>query len=50
MHLIIDGYGGNVSKMWDVELVRKFLTDYPDNLGMTRITEPNVVEWCLQKL
>ncbi|MEC9309174.1 MAG: S-adenosylmethionine decarboxylase [Chloroflexota bacterium] len=45
MHLIIDGYGGNVSKMWDVELVRKFLTDYPDNLGMTRITEPNVVEY-----
>ena len=45
MHLIIDGYGGNVSKMWDIELVRKFLTDYPDNLGMTRITEPNVVEY-----
>jgi S-adenosylmethionine decarboxylase len=45
MHLIIDGYGGNVSKMWDMELVRKFLTDYPDNLGMTRITEPNVVEY-----
>jgi len=45
MHLIIDGYGGNVSKMWDVELVRNFLTDYPDNLGMTRITEPNVVEY-----
>ena len=45
MHLIIDGYGGNVSKMWDVELVRIFLTDYPDNLGMTRITEPNVVEY-----
>ena len=45
MHLIIDGYGGNASKMWDVELVRNFLTDYPDNLGMTRITEPNVVEY-----
>ena len=45
MHLIIDGDGGNVSKMWDMELVRKFLTDYPDNLGMTRITEPNVVEY-----
>lgn len=45
MHLVIDGYDGDVDKMWDRELVRDFLTNYPDNLGMTRITEPKVLEY-----
>ena len=30
MHLVIDGYGGNIDKMWDLDLVRGFLYDYPD--------------------
>lgn len=45
MHLIIDGYGGDVDKMWDQELVRNFLIDYPSTLGMTRITEPKVLDY-----
>jgi S-adenosylmethionine decarboxylase len=45
MHLVIDGYGGDTSKMWDKELVRQFLTDYPDSLGMTRITDPKVLDY-----
>ena len=45
MHLIIDGYEGDITKMWDMETVRSFLTEYPDNLGMTRITDPNVIEY-----
>ena len=45
MHLVIDGYGGDVDKMWDMELVREFLTVYPDMLGMTRITDPKVLEY-----
>lgn len=45
MHLVIDGYAGDTGKMWDKELVRNFLINYPDNLGMTRITEPNVLEY-----
>lgn len=45
MHLVIDGYGGDVAKLWDMELVRQFLTDYPATLGMTRITEPKVLEY-----
>jgi S-adenosylmethionine decarboxylase len=45
MHLVIDGYGGDVDKMWDMELVREFLTDYPEMLGMTRITDPKVLEY-----
>ena len=45
MHLVIDGYGGDVDKMWDQELVRDFLTNYPTQIGMTRITEPRVLEY-----
>jgi S-adenosylmethionine decarboxylase len=45
MHLIIDGYGGDVNKMWGQELVRDFLDEYPSSLGMTRITEPKVLEY-----
>ncbi len=45
MHLVIDGYGGNIDKMWDEDLVRNFLYDYPESLDMTRITEPNVLRY-----
>ena len=45
MHLIIDGYDGDVTKMWDQKLIRSFLIDYPESLGMTRITEPSVLEY-----
>ena len=45
MHLAIDGYGGDTAKMWDAQLVRDFLFKCPDELGMTRITEPEVLEY-----
>jgi S-adenosylmethionine decarboxylase len=45
MHLIIDGYGGDANMMWDTERLRTFLDEYPDNLGMTKITEPEVLEY-----
>jgi S-adenosylmethionine decarboxylase len=45
MHLVIDGFRGNAAKMWDEQLVREFLTDCPTRLGMTRITEPKVLEY-----
>ena len=45
MHLVIDGYGGDIYKMWDEDLVRNFLYEYPDSLDMTRITEPNVLKY-----
>ncbi|MCH8296539.1 MAG: S-adenosylmethionine decarboxylase [Chloroflexi bacterium] len=45
MHLVIDGYGGDIDKMWDEDLVRDFLYQYPDSLGMTRITEPKVLRY-----
>ena len=45
MHLIIDGFGGDAAMMWDLERLRTFLLEYPANLGMTRITEPEVLEY-----
>ena len=45
MHLVIDGYGGDIDKMWDDDLVRDFLYQYPDSLDMTRITEPKVLRY-----
>ncbi len=45
MHLVIDGYGGDIDKMWDEDLVRDFLYQYPTSLNMTRITEPRVLRY-----
>ena len=45
MHLIIDGFGGDADLMWDTNRLRQFLDEYPANLGMTRITEPEVLEY-----
>ena len=45
MHLVIDGYGGDVDKMWDQELIWDFLNQFPSKLAMTPITEPKVLEY-----
>ena len=45
MHLIIDGYHGDPEKMWDVELLRGFLDNYPATLGMTKLCEPQVITY-----
>ena len=45
MHLVIDGYGGDTEKMWDKQRLEAFLFELPPALGMTRITEPSVLEY-----
>ncbi len=45
MHLAIDGYGATPSKLWDVGLFRRFLSDYPTALGMTKLCEPKVLTY-----
>ena len=49
MHLVIDGYRGDITKMWDMERVRNFLLDCPAALSMTRISEPNVLKHSASK-
>jgi S-adenosylmethionine decarboxylase len=45
MHLVIDGYRGDTEKMWDKQRLETFLLELPATLGMTRITEPSVLEY-----
>ena len=45
MHLVIDGYRGDTRKMWDKQRLETFLFETPETLGMTRITEPSVLEY-----
>ena len=49
MHLVIDGYRGDTSKMWDKQRLEAFLLETPATLGMTRITEPKVLEYYAPK-
>tara|TARA_B100001013_G_scaffold314487_1_gene221032 strand:+ start:113 stop:526 length:414 start_codon:yes stop_codon:yes gene_type:complete len=42
MHLIIDGFGGNLHKMENPNAIYQFLDEYPDAIGMTKITSPHV--------
>ncbi len=45
MHLIIDGYSGNVQKMQDVDFIYQLLDVYPSQIGMTRISPPKVSKY-----
>jgi S-adenosylmethionine decarboxylase len=45
MHVIIDGYGGDPTKLSDENVVRVILDQYPDIMGMTKITPPTVLEY-----
>ena len=45
MHVTIDGYGGDASKLADLELIRSLLDRYPGEIGMTKISTPHVIEY-----
>ena len=45
MHVIIDGYGGDPEQLADENAVRVLLEQYPDLMGMTRITQPAVLRY-----
>ncbi len=40
MHVIIDGYGGDPDQLADENVVRVILDRYPEEMGMTKITQP----------
>ena len=42
MHLVIDGYGGDFDKLKDVDLIYRFLDEYPSAIGMTKMIQPQV--------
>jgi S-adenosylmethionine decarboxylase len=45
MHVIIDGYGGDPEQLSDENVVRVILDKYPEMMGMTKITQPMVLEY-----
>ena len=42
MHLVVDGYSVDPKKLEDEDLISKFLDDYPDRIGMTKIMPSQV--------
>ena len=49
MHLVIDGYGGDSAMLEDADAIYRFLDEYPDAIGMTKITPPHVYTYAGQK-
>jgi len=45
MHLIIDGYCGDSKKMRDTEFIYHFLDTYPKQIGMTKVSTPQVSQY-----
>lgn len=45
MHVIIDGFGGDPDQLADENVVRVILDEYPEMMGMTKITRPNVLRY-----
>ena len=44
MHLTLDGYDGDPQRLADPATVRRWLSDLPVQLGMTKLMEPCLVE------
>ena len=44
-HLMLDLHKCNKEKMTDFNLISSLLKDLPEKVGMTRISEPNVMEY-----
>ncbi|MFQ6019953.1 MAG: S-adenosylmethionine decarboxylase [Dehalococcoidia bacterium] len=45
MHVLIDGYGGDPQQLSDENVVRALLDRYPQEMGMTKIAPPMVVNY-----
>ena len=49
MHLTIDGFGGDRERLSSESLVRSLLDRYPDEIKMTKISEPFVLRYAGEK-
>jgi len=43
LHLMVDGYGCDPSRLDDEDFVRSFLNEFPEDIGMTKLMSPHVV-------
>ena len=49
MHLVINGRGTDADKLKDVNLIYRFLDEYPSVIGMTKIIKPQIYTYNGQK-
>jgi len=42
LHLVVDGYGADPERLADEDLIYRFLDEYPDTIGMTKMISPQV--------
>ena len=45
MHLLIDGFGGDIPSMKDEDFVYRFLDIFPSKIGMNKISTPHVTTY-----
>ena len=45
MHLIINGYYSDSKKMQDAQFIYQFLDTYPQQIGMTKVSTPQVSQY-----
>jgi S-adenosylmethionine decarboxylase len=45
VHLMLDGYGCDRSKLESETFVYRFLDEFPDDIGMTKIMRPSVLKY-----
>ena len=43
LHLMVDGYGCDPLKLEDEAFIRRFLNEFPEDIGMTKLMSPYVV-------
>ena len=44
-HLMVDGYGGDEARLRDMDGLYRFLDEYPEKMGMTKIMPPYVFRY-----
>lgn len=49
MHMIIDGYISDPTRIKDTEFIYQFLDSYPHQIQMTKVSTPQVSEYQLQE-
>ena len=45
MHLLVDGFGGDVQNMKDEDFIYRFLDMFPSAIGMNKISTPHVIAY-----
>jgi S-adenosylmethionine decarboxylase len=45
LHLMLDGYGCDQNKLGNRDYVRRFLDEFPENIGVTKLMNPYVSEY-----